>query len=192
MPRAINIGKVADLAPLPAEVSALLEELEAPPRLAAHLGLVHEVACQLTGALAQRFPEVVVDSDAVHFGAATHDIGKVDHPAELSGPGSAHEIAGYELLLRHGFDERKARFARTHASWGEPGIQVEDLLVSVADKVWKGARVTDLEQRLIDALAAATGRPPWEAFLELDDVLGGLAADADRRLAFQAAHPLHM
>ncbi|MGC5021998.1 hypothetical protein [Micromonospora sp. DT47] len=40
---------------------------------------------------------------------------------------------------------------------------MEDLLVSVADKVSKGRRVVDLEQ---------------------------LAADADRRLAFQASPPV--
>jgi len=28
------------------------------------------------------------------MGAALHDIGKVLHPEELSGPGNAHEIAG--------------------------------------------------------------------------------------------------
>jgi hypothetical protein len=172
-------------------VSALLDGLGAPPRLVAHLQLVHEVAYRLTEALAEGFPEMAVDRDAVHFGAATHDVGKVVHPEELSGPGSAHEGAGYELLLRHGFDEGRARFARTHGSWDEPGIQVEDLLVSVADKVWKGARVAGLEQRLVDVVVAATGRPPWEAFLQLDDVLGRLAAGADERLAFQAAHPLH-
>lgn len=180
----------ADLAPLPAEVSALLDALDVPPRLAAHLRLVHDVARRLTAALAERFPEVAVDAAAVHVGAATHDVGKVRHPAELSAPGSAHEDAGYELLLGHGLPERLARFARTHASWDEPGIEVEDLVVSVADKVWKGARIAELEQRLVDSVAAATGRPAWEVFLELDDVLGRLAADADHRLAFQAAHPL--
>jgi hypothetical protein len=31
---------------------------------------------------------------------------------------------------------------------------------------------------------------PWEAFLLLDDLLQELAAGADARLAFQAAHPV--
>jgi HD-like signal output (HDOD) protein len=179
------------LAPIPAGVRDLLEALDAPPRLAAHLRLVHDVARRLTTALAERCPHMVIDIEAVHFGAAIHDIGKVVHPAELSGPGSAHEEAGYELLLRKGFDEDLARFARTHAAWNHADVQVEDLLVSVADKVWKGKRVAGLEQLLVDVLAGATGRSKWETFMELDDVLGQLAADADRRLAFQAAHPLN-
>ncbi|MBM0202543.1 HD domain-containing protein [Micromonospora sp. STR1s_5] len=129
-------------------------------------------------------------SEAVLFGAATHDIGKVRHPDELSGPGSAHEAAGYELLLQHGVAESSARFARDHASWHRDGIDVDDLLVSVADKVWKGKRVTDLEELLVDRLAGVTGRERWSVFLDLDDILDRIAADADRRLAFQATHPV--
>jgi hypothetical protein len=179
------------LALIPAEVCFLLEALDAPPRLAAHLRLVHDVACRLTNALAERYPHMVINIAAVQFGAAIHDIGKVVHPVELSEPGSAHEEAGCELLLRQGFDEELARFARTHAAWDHTTVQVEDLLVSVADKVWKGKRVTDLEQLLVDAVASATGRSKWDTFMELDDVLDHLSTDADRRLAFQVAHPLN-
>ncbi|WP_422735353.1 HD domain-containing protein [Micromonospora sp. WMMD729] len=178
------------LRPLPDQVVAMLETLHAPPRLAAHLRAVHDVAAQLTDAVAQRFPQLPVDRSAVLFGAATHDIGKIRHPEELSGPGSAHEPAGYDLLLEHGVAAPLARFARTHASWHRDDIGVDDLLVSVADKVWKGKRVTDLEDLLVDRLAEATGREKWSAFIELDDVLDRIAADADRRLAFQATHPV--
>ncbi|MFG1955016.1 HD domain-containing protein [Micromonospora sp. NPDC048830] len=109
--------------------------------VAAHLRAVHDVAVRLTDAVADRFPQLGMDRSAVLFGAATHDIGKVLHPEELSGPGSAHEHAGHELLLRRGVDESLARFARTHASWHLAGVGVDDLLVSLADKVWKGKRV---------------------------------------------------
>ncbi|MFI2647811.1 MULTISPECIES: HD domain-containing protein [Micromonospora] len=179
------------LLPLPGVAAELLAALHAPPRLAAHLRLVHDVARQLTAAFAERFPLVPFDRQAVLFGAAIHDLGKVEHPEELSGPGSAHEEAGYQLLLRFGVPEERARFAVTHAAWHAPGVQLEDLLVSLADKVWKGKRVTDLEELVVDRLADITGQPPWQAFLDLDDVLAGLAGDADRRLAFQAEHPVH-
>jgi hypothetical protein len=121
----------------------------------------------------------------VLFGAATHDIGKVRHPAELSGPGSAHELAGYSLLLSLGIEEASARFARTHGSWDVPDAPFEDLLVTLADKVWKGKRVPALEERVSERL----GGPPWETFLALDDELERIAAGADARLAFQAAFP---
>ncbi|MFE0019397.1 HD domain-containing protein [Amycolatopsis sp. NPDC059021] len=130
------------------------------------------------------------DREVVEFGAAIHDIGKVEHPGELSGPGSAHEHAGYRLLRSYGVEEKLARFARTHASWTAAETGVEDLLVSLADKVWKGKRVPDLEHLITGHLAAASGQQPWEAFMALDDVLEQIAADADARLAFQASCPV--
>ncbi|MFB7473323.1 HD domain-containing protein [Kitasatospora sp. NPDC056184] len=174
--------------PLPAAAVALLAAVDAPPRLTAHLGLVHEVAVTILDGCAGY--GVPVDREAVLFGAATHDIGKAVHREELSVPGSLHERAGYELLPAHGVPERLARFAGTHGSWGAPGATVEDLLVSLADKAWKDSRVRDLEDRVVARLAQASGREPWEVFLALDDLLAGIGADAPRRLAVQAAHPV--
>ncbi|MEU6037994.1 HD domain-containing protein [Actinomadura sp. NPDC047616] len=176
--------------PLPVDAARLLAELNAPPRLAAHLRAVHEAAGELVDWVAATYPDVAVDAEAVLFGAATHDIGKVLHPAELSGPGARHEPAGHDLLRAHGVEERLARFARTHAAWDGDGVTIEDLLVSLADKVWKAKRVPDLEQRVVDRLAAASGEQAWETFLKLDDVLDRIAARADDRLAFQSAHPV--
>ncbi|MFD9570176.1 HD domain-containing protein [Streptomyces sp. NPDC059982] len=177
------------LRPLPDPVPHLLRTLAAPPRLAAHLRAVHDVAHRLADWAAARCPALAFDREAVLFGAATHDIGKVLHPAELSGPGSAHEPAGRDLLLAHGFPPRLARFAATHAGWADPAVTVEDLLVSTADKVWKGKRVADLEDRLTARLAVASGTEPWAAFLALDDALTALADGAPARLAFQSAYP---
>lgn len=94
--------------PLPALVEPLLSGLHAPPRLVAHLLLVHDVACELVAWVSRHHPSVALDPEAVLFGAATHDIGKVLHPNELSGPGSAHEPAGYALLRERGVSERLA------------------------------------------------------------------------------------
>ncbi|WP_410652783.1 HDIG domain-containing metalloprotein [Amycolatopsis sp. cmx-4-54] len=175
---------------LPARAALLLEKLQTSPRLVAHLRAVHDVACQLTDWVHQHYPDVRFDGDAVAFGAAIHDIGKAEHPNELSGPGSAHEQAGYQLLLKLGVEEDLARFARTHASWTAVGVSVEDLLVSLADKVWKAKRVPDLEELITTRLAASSGQQPWEVFMALDDVLDRIAADADGRLAFQASYPV--
>ncbi|MFJ7247645.1 HD domain-containing protein [Kitasatospora sp. NPDC098652] len=177
-----------ELPPLPPDVAELLRSVDAPPRLVAHLALVHQVAEQVVEFCAAE--GLAFDHHAVRYGAATHDIGKVVHPEELSGPGSAHEPAGHALLSARGVPEELARFARTHASWGEPGTTTEDLLVSLADKAWKNQRVRDLEDRVVDRLAAATGRERWEAFLALDDLLTRIGEDAPRRLALQAAHPV--
>ncbi|MCR3741147.1 HD domain-containing protein [Actinomadura glauciflava] len=178
------------LRPLPERAARLLEDLDAPPRLAAHLRAVHDVAAELVGWARERHPGLAVDAEAVLFGAATHDIGKALHPVELSGPGAQHERAGHALLRERGVEERLARFARTHASWDEPGIGIDDLLVSLADAIWKGERLPELEQRLVEVLAAASGRAEWEEFMDLDDACDRIAAGADRRLAFQSAYPV--
>ncbi|MGW4467391.1 HD domain-containing protein [Micromonospora sp. NPDC004704] len=178
------------LRPLPDEVVDLLRRLDAPPRLAAHLRAVHDVADQLTDLVTGRFPELAVDRPAVLYGAATHDIGKVIHIDELSGPGTAHEPAGEALLLAQGVPARLARFAGSHGSWIRTGITVEDLLVSLADKIWKAKRVTDLETLVLDRIADTAGVQRWQAFLDLDDILDRLAADADKRLAYQGSYPI--
>ncbi|MFC0038351.1 HD domain-containing protein [Actinomadura rayongensis] len=164
--------------------------MNSPPRLAAHLRLVHDAARRIADWLQQRHPRLSFDRRAVLFGAATHDIGKALHPAELSGPGSTHEPAGRDLLLQHGFDSDLARFAATHASWDQPGITLEDLLVSLADKVWKNKRVLDLEDLVVNHLAHATGHQPWEEYAALDEFLTRLGDIADQRLAFQTTYSI--
>ncbi|MFD3802932.1 hypothetical protein ACFWSF_30065 [Streptomyces sp. NPDC058611] len=79
------------------------------------------------------------------------------HPGQLSGPGSAHEPAGRALLLAQGFVPARARFAATHAAWGEPGPGVAESLVSVAGTVWKGKQIPELEDLLVGHLARAGG-----------------------------------
>ncbi|MEU6665578.1 HD domain-containing protein [Streptomyces sp. NPDC046727] len=178
------------LRPLPARAALLLEQVDAPPRLVAHLRAVHDVAAQLVEWVRRHCPQLEFDAEAVLFGAATHDIGKALHPAELSGPGARHEPDGRQLLLAHRVPAHLARFAGTHASWTAPGIAVEDLLVSLADKIWKNKRVSELEDLVVARLAGADGRQPWEWFMELDEALTAVGEGADRRLAYQMSHPL--
>ncbi|MCX4767016.1 HD domain-containing protein [Streptomyces sp. NBC_01275] len=178
------------LRPLPVAVAELLAEIGAPPRLVAHLRAVHDVAAQLLDRVGLSCPALAVDREAVLFGAATHDVGKVLHPGELSGPGARHEEAGRELLLAHGVRPELARFAGTHASWEASGVGVEDLLVSLADKVWKNKRVAALEDLVVAELSRASGRPVWQEFLALDEFLTDVGEGADRRLAWQALHPV--
>ncbi|MFF3216757.1 phosphohydrolase [Streptomyces sp. NPDC002886] len=179
------------LLPLPDRVADLLSELGSPPRLGAHLRAVHDVAHQLVDWVERHAPAVVFDREAVLFGAATHDVGKTVHLAELSGPGSAHEEAGQALLIGHGFSPELARFAATHASWTDARAGLDDLVVSLADKIWKNKRVPDLEDLVVARLARATGRASWEEFMALDEVLTRIGDAADHRLAFQASFPIH-
>ncbi|WIM92665.1 HD domain-containing protein [Actinoplanes oblitus] len=175
---------------LPSSAAELLTALRAPARLGAHLRAVHDVAWRLTGWLGGAYPGLRFDRRAVLFGAATHDIGKVLHPEELSGPGSRHEDAGRWLLLAAGVDPRLARFAGSHGRWDAPGARLEDLLVAVADKVWKANRVPDLEYLVVQRLVVVSGQEPWTAFLTLDGQLDALAAGAGGRLAYQNGFPI--
>ncbi|MEU0005232.1 hypothetical protein ABZ079_13285 [Streptomyces sp. NPDC006314] len=104
---------------------------------------------------------------------------------------SEPQAAGRELLLAYGVTAELARYAGTHASWTAPGTGVEDLLVSLADEVWKNKRVPELEDPVVSRLAGADdGRPVWEWFMELDEALTAVGEGADRRLAYQMSHPL--
>ena len=179
--------KTLALHELPEDVVQVLQRIDVPPYLLAHLIVVHDVARRLVVAVGRHWPALSVDAGAVYFGAATHDIGKVRHEEELMAPGERHRAAGVKLLEEHGTPPRLARFARTHAAWREEvDVQVEDLLVAVADQVWKGGRDEDLETALLERLAASNDSELWEAYMTLDEVLTALAAEADRRLLWQA------
>ncbi|MFG2043204.1 HD domain-containing protein [Dactylosporangium sp. NPDC048998] len=172
---------------MPSSVVELLRAVGAPPRLGAHLRAVHDVAVEILDWLGD---DVAVDREAVLFGAATHDIGKVRFPGELSGAGAEHEPAGEALLRSLGVEDRLARFAAVHGRWDRGDATVEELLVTLADKVWKGRREAGLEQKIAEILAAATDEPVWAAFMRLDDELTRIADGADDRLAFQASFPI--
>ena len=167
---------------LPARVDALLRKYAAPARLEAHLSIVHEVACVLTERVCAIWPILPIDTDAVALGAASHDIGKTLYPEELNQPGNDHEEAGRGLLLENGWPEPLARFAVTHGCDDTQRLQIEDLLVALADKVWKGKREDVLEQALAQRIAAASGEELWEVWLRLDDILFEIAATAEERL----------
>jgi hypothetical protein len=174
--------------PLPDEAMKILLKVSAPPRLIAHLILVHDVACKLVQRIRDAFPNLDFDSDEILFGAATHDVGKAVHREELSAPGSLHELRGYQLLIEQGIGESKARFAMTHGAWrSNPHLPLEDLLVALADNCWKSKRVPELETLVAKELANESHEPEWQCFSVLDDALQDLAAEADARLAWQGS-----
>lgn len=162
---------------------ALLERLGAPPRLVRHHELVVEAANELVAGL-QPFVSCF-DVRTVLLGAALHDIGKILHPDEMSGPESRHELDGRDLLAVHGLNVL-ARFAMTHAQWDDDALPLEDLLVALADKLWKGKRVAALEHRIVDRLSTRRGAPSWEVFTLADKVFERIAARRDERLARSA------
>lgn len=181
-----------DISPLPSQVVRLLEELHAPPRLIAHLRLVHDVAMMLVFQIDREWPDLVYERQEVLLGAAIHDIGKIVHPEELSQPGHTHEKAGEELLKAQGMPDEIARFARTHGQWAdEPEGQLENCLVALADTLWRGKRDERLEEALSTCIAGCVQQVRWQVFMTLDDIACGITAEADKRLAWQNEHPLY-
>lgn len=175
-------------AALPSEAVALLRRVSAPPRLIAHLILVHDVACRLVERSRESFPDVVLDGEAVSFGASIHDFGKAVVRNELVQPGKEHEKRGLELLRQMGISESRARFAYTHGNWDTiTNPEFEDLIIALADNCWKGKRVDQLETKTIEFLSSRSGQPAWGCYSKLDEILEELSADADSRLAWQGA-----
>lgn len=70
----------------------------------------------------------------------------------------------------------------SHADWAGDGVTLEERLVALADKLWKGKREEALELRVIDDVAARSDATRWEVFAELDMLFEGIAAGAADRL----------
>jgi len=166
------------------DVLAFLSALGAVPHLVRHHRLVAEAAIELCDGLSAA-GMATFDRVEVLVGAALHDVGKVLHPDEMHRVGDAHERSGHRLLLEHGVPERFARHAWMHASW-RGGAELEPVLVALADKLWKGKRVQELEEHAVRLLAHASGRDFWTVWNDAEAVFDGVAAAADWRLARSA------
>lgn len=171
---------------LPEEAQTLLDAVNAPPRLVAHLTLVHDVSVKLASSLESAFPSLQINREDFFFGAAIHDIGKAVLTEELTAPGHAHERCGFDLLIKVGVPERRARFAWTHANWGQDcDIDLTDLLVALADKCWKGKREPSLESAIVNVLVRLSNEPEWQCFLKLDEIVQEISDGSDTRLHWQ-------
>jgi len=163
-----------------AEAIGLLRRLGAPPRLVKHHELVVEAANEIVGAITLE-TGLAVDRCRVLLGAALHDCGKIRHPDEMRGPGHEHERTGEKMLLEQGVPAEVARACRFHCDWAS-SEDFEDLLVALADKLWKGFRDEKLEMRVVDAVAAKISTPAWEVFARLDPLFERVASDGPTRL----------
>jgi hypothetical protein len=142
-----------------------------------------EAADQILDRLA--FLGVPVGADAVRYGVVVHDIGKILHPEEISGGGSLHEKAGQMLLLSHQVPKALARICIAHARWqdvdGKEAL-FEELIVALADRLWKGRRDAALEERVIARCAGRLIADVWDVFVPLDTLFESIAAGGHERL----------
>ena len=164
----------------PEDARVLLVELGAPERLVTHGYLVLEAADALLGALAAM--GVTVDVPLVRAGAMLHDVGKIAFPAELRAPGAEHEMAGQTMLLERDVDPRVARHCVAHARWATMDPTIEELVVALADALWKGVRRKPIEQRVVDEIARIRGVDAWSIFVEMDSCFEAIADGGQDRL----------
>jgi putative nucleotidyltransferase with HDIG domain len=159
---------------------ALLHALGASKRLIHHARLVSQAADVLL--VEVKSLGVPIDVRVVHFGAILHDIGKIRHQQELSEPGSLHEQAGEAMLLERGIDPAIARCCASHGAWNSPGVSLEERVVALADKLWKGKRETGLELLVVDEIATRLMVTRWDVFERLDTVFEEIAAGGSERV----------
>jgi HD domain len=163
----------------------LLQDLGASPRLMQHVKLVGEAAEMLIS----QFQKLGIsfDSDWIRAGVAFHDVGKILHPSELIEKGNEHEAAGEMLLLSQGVDPKIARCCRSHGQWQKIECDFEELVVALADNLWKGKRNTELENKVTTKVAAMCHQDYWNLFVNLDGGFEEVAAGGDLRLSRSVA-----
>lgn len=159
---------------------AFLESLGAPKHLLMHVTLVGEAADLILNKLEEL--GVRIDDEFVRIGVAIHDTGKIVHTHEMTAPGSEHEPEGQKILLENGISKKIARCCLSHARWQNMDCSIEELLVALSDKLWKGKRVESLELEVIDRIATLLGKERWDIFADLDSQFELIAADGNIRL----------
>lgn len=158
----------------------LLKELGAPVRLIRHLELVSEAA----DLLMQEYDRLGLkfDHKLIELGVAVHDAGKILHLTELNEPGAKHEVAGRDLLIAHGVDQKIAACCVSHGQWDTGNVTFEELSVALSDKLWKGKREPELELLVIDKASEILGTDRWTIFQDLDSAFEKIAFNGDDRL----------
>jgi hypothetical protein len=162
----------------PQDAYQLMQQLGATPKLLRHVQLVGEAAELLVAEL-QYFQ---LDDRLIRLGVAIHDAGKILHPQELSHPGNQHEADGETLLLSHGVEPAIARCCRSHAQWQTMACSLEELMIALADNLWKGKRNQSLEDLVIRELASRSQQDYWYVFMQMDACFEQIAAGGDNRL----------
>ena len=76
-----------------------------------------------------------------------------------------------------------ARCCLSHGRWDEMDVSFDELLVALADNLWKGKRNEPLERRVVEGAASLRGGPFWDLFVPMDSLFESIAAGGEDRLA---------
>lgn len=172
---------------LSTEVKKILEQYNAPQRLIKHLTIVNSTANYLVKELKKEWNDLLLNEKEILFGASTHDIGKTIITNELYQKGKQHELEGFKILKENGYKDAEARFTITHGNWEDENIKIDDLIVCLSDKIWKGKRVLDLEECITHKISELTKTSFWEVSTKLEVILEKTVIGADERIAWQGA-----
>ncbi len=164
-----------------ADAFMALQMLGAPRRLVVHAQLVLEAADLILAALDQF--ELGLRTNLVRAGAILHDAGKAVVLGELNAPGHEHEPAGLAALTELGLPADVCAICESHADWQPLSRSLEELLVTLADKLWKGKRIAQLEERVIKIVAEQAGMDLWAVYPSLDEAFEAIAGAGDNRLS---------
>lgn len=173
------------IAELSKEIRDLLEQFDAPQRLIKHLTIVNSTAFHIVEQLKTEWPSLVLNEKEILFGASTHDIGKAVITDELYKKGKKHESEGFKILKELGYNDNESRFTITHGNWENSDLKIEDHIVCLSDKIWKGKRVDELEERITNKIAESTKTDFWDVSIKLELILEKIAIGADDRIVWQ-------
>jgi len=157
-----------------------LQDLGASSKLILHVKLVGEAAELLISKL--HALHIKFDESFIRLGVVFHDAGKILHPEELMVKGTNHEADGENLLITNGIEPKLARCCRSHGQWQIMLCSLEELIVALADTLWKGNRNRQLEDLVIKKLAEQCSKDYWELFIEIDSYFEEIAAGGTSRL----------
>ncbi|CAM1365133.1 HD domain-containing protein [Tenacibaculum xiamenense] len=167
------------------EVKKLLAQFDTPQRLIKHLTIVNSTAFFIIEELKKVLPNLVLNEKEILFGASTHDIGKVIVTDELYKKGNKHESEGFRILTDLGYNKKESRFTITHGDWKSPDLNIEDLLVCLSDKIWKGKRIDELEERITTEISKLIKADFWDVSMKLESILEKIILGSDDRIAWQ-------
>ncbi|MCG6192299.1 HD domain-containing protein [Leptospira sp. FAT2] len=146
----------------------LLKSLKASKSIIDH----HETVVETAEKLLDQLPTVVkrlIDRNIVLIGSSLHDCGKITKPLEEVKSGKAHELSGKKLLLSLGVSHKIARFCMIHSLTMET-LYLEELLVGIADNLWKGSRDLSKELCFYHKIAVLLNQKDELLFQKMDDV----------------------
>ena len=163
-----------------AEILERQRSADFPARLVEHHRIVSEVA----GSLAETLSSIglEIDAERAELMASIHDVGKSVATDELSGAGSTHEEIGVGVAEDFGLPPSVSKICRSHSSKTTNGMDIEEIVVRLADKLWKGKRDSEFEQQAVSFFAEHLGKDDWEVFMEVDKLFEAVAESGHQRL----------